>query len=60
MEDSTGDPWGDEGFGGGDDWEGKESLETDLEDDDDDELEVSLEQLEEEELEADDELDDAL
>ena len=59
MEDSTGDPWGDEGFGGGDDWEGKESLETDLEDDDD-ELEVSLEQLEEEELEADDELDDAL
>ena len=59
MEDSTGDPWGDEGFGGEDDWEGKESLETDLEDDDD-ELEVSLEQLEEEELEADDELDDAL
>jgi hypothetical protein len=59
MEDSTGDPWGDEGFGGGDDWEGKESLEADLEDEDD-ELEVSLEQLEEEELEADDELDDAL
>jgi hypothetical protein len=59
MEDSTGDPWGDEGFGGGDDWEGKESLETDLEDDDD-ELEVSLEQLEEEELDSDDELDDAL
>jgi hypothetical protein len=59
MEDSTGDPWGDEGFGGGDDWEGKESLETDLEDDDD-ELEVSLEQLEEEELESDDELDHAL
>jgi hypothetical protein len=59
MEDSTGDPWGDEGFGGGDDWEGKESLETDLEDDDD-ELELSLEQLEEDELEADDELDDPL
>jgi hypothetical protein len=59
MEDSTGDPWGDEGFGGGDDWEGKESLETDVEDDDD-ELEVSLEQLEEEELDADDELDEAL
>jgi hypothetical protein len=58
MEDSTGDPWGDEGFGGGDDWEGKESLGTDLEEDD--ELEVSLEQLEEEELEADDELDDPL
>jgi hypothetical protein len=60
MEDSTGDPWGDEGFGGGDDWEGKESLETDLEDEDEDVLELSLEQLEEEELEADDELDDAL
>lgn len=60
MEDSTGDPWGDEGFGGGDDWEGKESLETDLEDDDDDERELSLEQLEEDELEADDELDDPL
>ncbi len=58
MEDSTGDPWGDEGFGGEDDWEAKESLETDLEDDD--ELEVSLEQLEEEELDADDELDEAL
>jgi hypothetical protein len=58
MEDSTGDPWGDEGFGGGDDWEGKESLETDLEDDD--ELEVSLEQLEEDELAEDDELDDPL
>jgi hypothetical protein len=60
MEDSTGDPWGDEGFGGGDDWEGKESLETDLEDEDEDVLELSLEQLEEEELDADDELDDAL
>ena len=58
MEDSTGDPWGDEGFGGEDDWEGKESLETDVEDDD--ELEVSLEQLEEEEFDADDELDDPL
>jgi hypothetical protein len=50
MEDSTGDPWGDEGFGGGDDWEGKESIETDLEDDgEDDELDG-----------GDDELDDAL
>ena len=58
MEDSTGDPWGDEGFGGEDDWEGKESLETDVEDDD--ELEVSLEQLEEDELAEDDELDDPL
>jgi hypothetical protein len=43
MEDSTGDPWGDEGFGGGDDWEGKESLEADLEDEDDDDLDLSLE-----------------
>jgi hypothetical protein len=53
MEDSTGDPWGDEGFGGEDDWEGKESLEADLEDEDDD-LDLSLE------LEDDDELDNAL
>lgn len=27
-----GDPWADEGFGGDDDWEGKESVESDLED----------------------------
>ena len=25
-----GDPWADEGFGGDDDWEGKESVESDL------------------------------
>ena len=29
---STADPWEDEGFGGEDDWEAPESLETDLED----------------------------
>jgi hypothetical protein len=52
MEDSTGDPWGDEGFGGGDDWEGKESLETSLEDEDDDELEPSLE-VDDDELDGD-------
>jgi hypothetical protein len=33
------DPWEDEGFGGEDDWEAAESLETDLEDDDEGELE---------------------
>jgi hypothetical protein len=33
MPSSTGDPWEDEGFGGEDDWEGKESLEVDVEDD---------------------------
>jgi hypothetical protein len=27
-----GDPWADEGFGGDDDWEAEESLESDLED----------------------------
>ena len=36
---STADPWEDEGFGGEDDWEARESLESDLEDDDDAELE---------------------
>jgi len=35
---STGDPWEDEGFGGEDDWAARESLETDLEDDDEEEL----------------------
>jgi hypothetical protein len=34
MESSTIDPWEDEGFGGEDDWEGTESLEVDLEDED--------------------------
>ena len=39
-----GDPWEDEGFGGEDDWEGKESVEADLEDElDDDELEAETE-----------------
>jgi hypothetical protein len=32
---STADPWEDEGFGGEDDWAASESLETDLEDEDD-------------------------
>ena len=32
---SSGDPWEDEGFGGEDDWAAQESLETDLEDEDD-------------------------
>jgi hypothetical protein len=37
-------PWEDEGFGGEDDWEGKESVEADLEDElDDDELEAETE-----------------
>jgi len=29
----VGDPWADEGFGGDDDWEGKESVESDIDDD---------------------------
>jgi len=36
---STGDPWEDEGFGAEDDWEGKKSVESDLEDDGDPESE---------------------
>jgi hypothetical protein len=48
------DPWEDEGFGAEDDWLAPESLESDLEDEDDEELElVGLD----DELEADDELD---
>lgn len=35
MASRTGDPWEDEGFGGEDDWAARESLESDLEDDDD-------------------------
>ena len=31
---STGDPWEDEGFGGEDDWDAPESIESSLEDDD--------------------------
>jgi hypothetical protein len=33
------DPWEDEGFGGEDDWEGRESLEADLEDENEEDLE---------------------
>jgi hypothetical protein len=43
------DPWEDEGFGGEDDWEGTESLEAALEDEDEDDLELEA---------LDDELDD--
>ena len=35
---STADPWEDEGFGGEDDWAASESLESDLEDDEEEEL----------------------
>jgi hypothetical protein len=55
MPSSTGDPWEDEGFGAGDEWEGKESVEADLEDDED-ELELPEE---DDELDGDDELDEA-
>jgi hypothetical protein len=34
MASRTGDPWEDEGFGGEDDWAAQESLEADVEDDD--------------------------
>jgi hypothetical protein len=37
MQSSTGDPWEDEGFGGEDDWDGRESLAADLEDEDESE-----------------------
>ena len=47
-----GDPWEDEGFGGEDDWEGKESVETGLEDD----LELNLDEVGDLELGDDDEL----
>jgi hypothetical protein len=46
------DPWEDEGFGGEDDWEAPESLETGLEDEDDGELD--LEELEDDEFEGED------
>ena len=46
MQSSTGDPWEDEGFGGEDDWEGRESLEADLEDDEaEDDLELEVGEL---------------
>jgi hypothetical protein len=51
------DPWEDEGFGAEDDWQGKESLESDLEDEDEDELQLA--DLEDEDSEPD-ELDTAL
>jgi hypothetical protein len=51
-----GDPWADEGFGGEDDWEGKESVEADVED----ELDLDLEDLEELEVDEVDEVDDDL
>jgi hypothetical protein len=50
------DPWEDEGFGGEDDWESGESLESDVEDED--ELDLELEGLEDDELESDLEDDD--
>jgi hypothetical protein len=53
------DPWEDEGFGAEDDWQGKESLESDLEDEDEDEDELQLADLEDEDSEPD-ELDTAL
>jgi hypothetical protein len=46
----TGDPWGDEGFGGEDDWEGGESVELDLEDEEGDELDPSALELDDEDL----------
>ena len=39
MQSSTGDPWADEGFGGEDDWEGKESVGS-VEDDDEGEVDL--------------------
>jgi hypothetical protein len=50
----TGDPWEDEGFGGEDDWESGESLETDVEDDEG-ELDLELDAED-----ADVELDEAV
>jgi hypothetical protein len=55
------DAWDDEGFGGEDDWEGGQSLEADLEEDDDSALAGFDEELDDAELdeaalgEADDE-----
>jgi hypothetical protein len=42
----TADPWEDEGFGGEDDWASDESIETDVEDEDD----LDLEDVDETEL----------
>ncbi len=50
------DAWDDEGFGAEDDWEGSESVETDLEDDALGDLDVELDEAEpEEDTVADDE-----
>ena len=46
MQSSTSDPWEDEGFGGEDDWTAAESLETDLEEAEDEAVE--LDELDEE------------
>jgi hypothetical protein len=54
------DPWEDEGFGGEDDWEGMEGVESGLADEEeDDDLDLSLE-LEDDGYAGDDELDDSL
>ena len=50
---TTGDPWEDEGFGGEDDWEARESLESDLEDETDDDLELDAEELDDDGPELD-------
>jgi hypothetical protein len=57
MPSATGDPWEDEGFGGEDDWAAQESLESDLEDEEDgEELDSDHAELENE-LDSDDDLD---
>ena len=48
------DPWEDEGFGGEDDWAGSESIESDVEDDEEED------ELGSDELEDEDERDDEL
>jgi hypothetical protein len=48
MQSSTSDPWEDEGFGGEDDWAGTESLETDVEDEDETEDDLEPGELEDE------------
>lgn len=57
---AMGDPWEDEGFGGGDEWEGKESVEAGLEDELelDDEALAELSELEDDELELDEDDDE--
>jgi hypothetical protein len=55
MPSATGDPWEDEGFGGEDDWAAQESLEADLEDEEDGD-DLDLAELEDE-LDPEEELD---